>query len=101
MTRVSTFQVDASSVQDNPGATATFKRITVGERKEYLAREDINDIDMLRSHLVSWSGIVDDSGNELPSPEHEPDAIDALYMSEMRALSRLLWQGPDGDSAKN
>jgi hypothetical protein len=101
MPRRTQFTVDAESVQGNAGATATFECITVGERREYLTSDDINDIDMIRDHLVAWSGIVDNDGNELPDPQHEPGVIDALFMSEMRALSRLMWQGPDGDSAKN
>ena len=99
--RDSTYTVDAQQVQGNPGATVTFRGITIGERREYLDHEDVNDITMLRSHIVAWSGIVDDDGNELPNPTDEPGVIDALYLDEMRALTRLLWAGPNGESPKN
>jgi hypothetical protein len=101
MPRRTQFTVDAESVQGNAGATITFSCITIGERKAYLSDPDLDNIDMIRLHTLSWSGIVDNDGNELPDPKDEPDAIDALFMVEMRAINRLMWQGPDGDSAKN
>lgn len=99
--RETTYTVSAEAVQGNPDAKATFRRITIGQHREYLERDDRNDIDMLRDHLVGWSGIVGDDGNELPSPEHEPDVIDSLYLSELRALSRAMWLGATEDTAKN
>jgi len=92
--------VDAEAVQGIEGATVTFSCVTVGQRQEYLDTE-MNDIDMVRAHIVSWSGIVDDNENELPSPADDPAVTKALYMHEIRELSRLLWAGPDGASAKN
>jgi hypothetical protein len=101
MPRRSTFTVDASEVQGNEGATATFSSLTVREWKDYRSVDDVNDITLVQSHLVSWTGFVDDEGNELPSPADEPEILDLLYMHEQRALARLLWQGPDGANAKN
>jgi len=98
--RRTTFTVDASSVQGNEGAEVTFSCITVGQRQEYLDT-DINDIDMVRIHIVSWSGIQDNDGHDFPSPADDPAVVNALYMHEIRELSRLLWAGPDGASAKN
>jgi len=100
MPRRSTFTVNAEAVQDEEGAEVTFSCITVGERQEYLDTE-MNDIDLVKSHVVSWSGIIDNDGHELPSPVDDPAVINALYMHEIRELSRLLWAGPDGASAKN
>jgi len=101
MPRRDTFKVNAVDVQGNAGAEATFRCITVGERRTYLADADRDDMDMLKAHLVSWSGFVDGSGKPLPDPEDDPDASDALYMHEGRSLARLMWQGPDGADAKN
>jgi len=94
------FTVDAESVQGNEGATVTFSALKVREWREYRTTE-MTDIDLVRAHVVAWSGIVGDDGKELPSPADEPTVIDELYMHEQAALARLLWQGPLGDSAKN
>jgi hypothetical protein len=101
MPRRNQWTVDAEAVQGNAGATVTFHCVTVGERNEYIASPDVDDIVMLRSHLVAWTGIVDDQDRELPSPADDPAVIDALYMTELRALARLLWAGPEGDAVKN
>jgi len=98
--RGSQFTVDAESVQGIPGATVTFRALTVGEWREYRTTE-LTDVDLIRAHLLTWTGIVDDDDNELPSPADEPEVLDALYLHEQQALARLLWQGPMGDSAKN
>ena len=101
MPRRSTFTVNASSVQGNVGAEVTFSALTVGEWKAYGADPEINDHTLIRDHVVSWVGFVDSNDNPLPSPADEPDVLDALFLHEQRALSRLLFQGPDGESAKN
>jgi len=75
--------------------------ITVGDRNAYVEQADVDDITMLRSHIQSWTGIVDDHDELLPSPADDPDVIDCLYMTELRALARLMWAGPDGPDAKN
>ena len=98
--RGSQFTVDAESVQGNEGATVTFRALKVREVNEYRTTE-MTDADLLRSHVLSWSGFVDDEGRELPSPADEPDVLGELYVHEQLALSRLLFQGPLGDSAKN
>ena len=97
--RKSTFTVDAESVQGNPGATVTFSMLTVGEWKAY--PQDIIDVDLVTNHVVSWTGIVDNEGDPMPNPADDPGVIDALYLPEQKALARLLWAGPDGESAKN
>lgn len=99
MTRRSTFTVDAESVQRNPGATVTFRAITVGEYREYRTNPDVTDRDLVREHVVSWSGIVDDNDHPLPNPADEPDVLDQLYMHEQGQLAILLVQGPDGANA--
>ena len=101
MPRRDTFKVNAQDVQGEPDAEVTFRCITVGERRAYLADADRDDTDMLKAHLVSWVGILDSEGNPLPNPSDKPQVIDALYMHEMRVLARLMWQGPDGADAKN
>lgn len=101
MTRRSKFTVDAESVQGNEGAKVTFSSLTVGEWKAYRASDEVNDVSLVRSHVLSWSGIVDDQGKELPNPADDPAVHDGLYMHEQRALARLLWAGPDGADAKN
>ena len=101
MPRRNTFTVDAESVQGNAGATVTFSMLTVGEWKGYGQDPEINDHTLIREHIISWTGIVDDEDQPLPSPADEPDVLDALYMHEQRILARLLFQGPDGESAKN
>ena len=100
MARRNQFVVDAESVQGNEGATVTFHCMKVREMNEYRTT-DQTDEDVLRDHVVTWSGIVDDDGHELPSPKDEPGAIGELYLHEQRALVRLLFQGPDGENAKN
>ena len=101
MPRRSTFTVDAESVQGNAGATVTFQRITWGERDRYLNDPDYGDAAMLSEHIVDWHGIEDDDGNEIPSPKDEPGVVAVLYVDEVTALIRLLFQGPSGESAKN
>jgi hypothetical protein len=100
MARVSTFTVDASSVQGNEGAKVTFRGLKVGEWREYLDSEDVTDPDLLRAHIVKWD-LVDDNDHKLPDPADEPEIVNELYMHEQRQLVRLLMQGPDGESAKN
>ena len=101
MPRRSTFKVDAGSVQGNAGAEVTFSALTVGEWKAYGTDPEVNDNTLVAAHVVSWSGIVDNNDNPLPSPADEPAVLNALFMHEQRELSRLLFQGPDGESAKN
>ena len=101
MSRRSTFTVDAEVVQGNVGAEVTFSALTVGEWKAYGADPEVNDNTLVAAHVVSWSGFVDSNDKPLPSPKDEPGVLDALFMHEQRALSRLLFQGPDGESAKN
>lgn len=98
MPRRTTFQVDAATVQGNAGATVTFRCLLVGEYWEYRNTDGTSDTDMLKAHLVSWAGIVDDEGHELPGT---PEMVDRLYMHEQRALMALFWAGPEGPSSKN
>ena len=100
MSRRNTFTVNAQSVQGNVGATVTFLMLTVGEWKAYGVDPEVNDHTLIRAHIVDWSGIVDDQDRPLPNPADEPDVLDELYMPEQRALSRLLFQGPDGANAE-
>jgi len=100
MPRRSTFTVNAEGVQGNAGATATFKALTVGDVDE--ARSGgLRDHDLLVGHLMGWSGIVDDDDQPLPDPVSDPGVLDRLYVHEQTALTRLLFQGPDGPDAKN
>ena len=100
MARRGSFTVDAESVQGNPGAEVTFRALKVREVNEY-RNSTQTDEDLLQAHVVSWSGILDDDGHELPSPEDEPGALGELYVHEQFALARLLFAGPDGLSVKN
>jgi len=95
------FVVSAESVQGNAGAEVTFRKVTVGERDRYLEDPEYGDLSIVRDHLLDWVGIVDDEGHELPSPKDEPGVDAALYLDEVGTLARLLFQGPDGISAKN
>ena len=99
--RKSQFTVDASSVQGNEGAAVTFRKITIAQRDKYLSDPDYGDAQIVGDHIADWSGIVDDDGNEIPSPKDEPGVIASLYVDELRALVMLLFQGPDGEHAKN
>lgn len=101
MPRKSTFTVDAEGVQGNAGATATFHCITIGEHREWRESPTTTDADLLRGHLVSWAGMVDDEGQPLPSPDADPTVLDRLYQHEQNALIRLFVAGPEGPSAKN
>jgi len=100
MPRRNEFTVDATSVQGNAGATVTFKALKVREVNEY-RETDLTDLDLLRGHVLSWSGIVDDEDRDLPDPADEPEILGELYTHEQQALVRLLFQGPNGESAKN
>ena len=95
------FTVDAESVQGNEGATITFRKMTVGERDRYINDSDYGDAAFLSDHILDWSGIIDDDGNAIPSPQDEPGVTAALYMDEAGELVRLLFQGPNGEHAKN
>ena len=99
--RNAAFTVDAQQVQGNPGATVTFRAVTVGERREYLDSPDVDNVVMLQRHVVSWTGIVGNDDRELPNPADEPQAINALFMHEMNEMHRLLWLGPNGEPSKN
>jgi len=101
MARRNQFTVDAESVQGNAGAEVTFSKITIGQRGHYLSDPDYGDADMLRDHIIDWHGIEDDEGREIPSPKDEPGVVAVLYIDELTALVRLLFQGPDGENAKN
>jgi len=94
------FTVDAESVQGVAGAEVTFKALKVREVREYRST-DMTDQELLARHVVAWSGIVDDDLNELPSPADEPGILGELYVHEQLELARLLFQGPDGENAKN
>ena len=98
--RRSQFTVNAEAIQGNEGATVTFKALRVREMREYRATE-MTDRDLLEAHVLGWVGIVDDAGQPLPSPADDPEVLGELYIHEQQALARLLFQGPDGDSAKN
>jgi len=99
--RRSSFTVDAESVQGTAGASVTFRKITVGERERYLKDPTYNDAQIVGDHIIDWSGIVDDDGHEIPSPQVEPGVTASLYVDELRALVMLLFQGPEGEHAKN
>jgi hypothetical protein len=101
MARRNQFTVDAESVQGNAGATVTFRRITVGQRKRYLEDKDYNDPEIVGDHIADWSGIEDDEGHEIPSPKDEPGVVATLYVGELRELVILLFAGPGGDQVKN
>ena len=101
MARRNQFVCDAESVQGIEGAEVTFHKITLGERRRYLDDPDYNDPEMVADHLVDWKGITDDEGNEIPSPKDEPGVMATLYVDEITALARLLFQGVDGAAAKN
>lgn len=98
--RRSEFTVDAESVQGNAGTTVTFRALKVGEMHVYRTT-DRTDRDVLKAQILGWVGIIDDDEKPLPSPADQPDIVDELYMHEQQAMVRLLFQGPDGDSAKN
>ena len=93
MSRRSTFEADAESVQGNAGATVTFRAVTVDEFKEY-RETSMTDRELLASHVVAWKGIVDDNDQDMPSPADEPGIIGKLYLFELQALARLLFAGP-------
>lgn len=95
------FTVDAESVQGNADATVVFKALKVREVREYIADPAQNDTTLLQSHILSWSGIVDDDNHEMPSPADEPDIVGELYVHERLGIVELLFQGPDGPQAKN
>lgn len=100
--RINTFTVDAQSVQGIEGATITFRRM---KRREWLAwrkNEDTTDDDLVDSHVVEWTGFVDENGNDLPSLKDEPEALGEVFFDETRKIVTLLIQGPDGpDALKN
>jgi len=94
MARRSTFEADAESVQGNKGATVTFRAVTSDEYKEYRGDASMTDREMIVSYVIAWKGIVDDNDHELPCPADEPEIIGKLYLTELRALARLLYNGP-------
>jgi len=100
MARRSQFTVNAEAIQGNIGAEVTFRALKVGEAREY-RETSMTDQGLLEKHILSWSGFVDDKGNELPCPTDDLSIWDELYVHERIALVHLLYQGPDGDSAKN
>ena len=99
-TRRGTFKVDATEVQGNEGAEVTFRALKVREMREY-RDSPMTDRELLEAHVMDWAGIVDDDGKPLPSPSEDPMVLGELYLHEQQALARLLFQGPDGISAKN
>ena len=99
--RRTSFVVSAESVQGNTGAEVTFRKFTVGERDRYINDPEYGDLAFLNAHILDWVGIVDDDGNEIPSPKDEPGVTAALYMDEASELLRLLFAGPGGEHAKN
>ena len=90
------FTVDAESVQGNAGAEVTFRCLKVREVREWRDDPAQNDTTLLRDHLASWVGIVDDDGEPLDVGD-----VGELYLHEQRALTLLLFAGPDGPAAKN
>jgi hypothetical protein len=90
------FTIDAESVQGIEGATATFRCLKVREMREWRDDPEQNDETLLRDHLVAWDGFVDDEGEPMPDV-----TVGELYLHEQRALTLLLFQGPDGPNAKN
>ena len=94
------FVVSAESVQGNAGAEVTFKALKMREVREYRTL-GISDGEVLKEHLMSWSGFVDDNDKALPSPADDPEVLGELYLHEQQALARLLFQGPDEENAKN
>jgi len=101
MPRRKQFTVDAESVQGNAGATVTFKCLKVREVEEWRTDPKQTNQTLLRDHVLSWSGIVDDNDKNLPDPTDEPGVLGELYVQEQGALVNLLFAGPDGESAKN
>jgi hypothetical protein len=101
MARRNQFVVNAESVQGNAGAEITFKLITLGTRDQYFRDPDYGDIDLLNDHILDWRGIVDDDGNEIPSPKDEPGVQASLYMSEVSEIIALLFDGQRQDLPKN
>ena len=100
MARRGQFTVDAESVQGIAGATVAFRCLKVGTVNAYRTTE-MTDADLLEKHVVAWSGIVDDDDKDMASPADDPAVLGELYVHEQLAMVRLLFQGPDGDSAKN
>lgn len=94
------FTIDAESVQGNAGAEVTFKGLLVEEVHEYRTTS-MTDAEILQTHILGWKGIVDDKDKALPSPVDEPGILSKLYIHEVQRLARLLWDGPDGENAKN
>lgn len=100
--RKNTFTIDASSVQNIEGATITFKVLKRKEWKAWRDDPETDDDDIILSHVVSWHAIIDENGNELPSPKDEPGSIGELFFHEVPMIANLLLQGPDGpDALKN
>ena len=92
--RRSTFDADAESVQGNAGATVTFRACTVDEMAVY-RETTMTDREMIMSHVISWSGIVDGDDHELPCPAaDDPGGLGKLYLHELKAMARLLFVGP-------
>ena len=101
-----TFTVDASSIQDEKGATITFRSMRRKTWRAWLRESgddgtSLSNDDIVKMHVVKWKGILDDSGKELPSPSEAVDVLDELYMHEIAEMCRLLAAGPDGDKVKN
>lgn len=94
------FTCSAESIQGNADATVTFRALKVREVREY-RETSMTDSDLLREHVLSWVGIQDDNGADLPSPADDPDALGELYIHEQQALAAMLFMGPDGPQAKN
>lgn len=92
--RPTTIKVDASSVQGE-GAYIIFKRLTWGERREYLKKyvamkpkETVETSrQFLLEHLVSWNW-VDENGAPIPLPKNEEDEC-ALYDDEANFLYQV------------
>ena len=100
--RVDSFTFNAESVQGVEGATITSKSVLRGDWKLYATDAEHGDGWYVELHVISWKGIVDSNGNELPSPADEPGILDALYMHETGEIARLISQGPNGpDALKN
>jgi len=97
--RKSQFTVDAESVQNNAGAEVTFHCVTVKEMRVYRTTEQ-TDAELLQEHILTWSGIVDDEGNELPNPADDPEVLGKLYVDELTALGLLLLTGLNGEHVK-
>ena len=100
--RPTTIKVDASSVQGE-GAYIIFKRLTWGERRDYLKKyialetpeeRSKSSLQFLLDHLVDWNW-VDEKGDPLPLPKNAKGEA-ALYEEEGNFLYKVCGDALDG-----